>query len=291
MTFFVGHTGVIRLQRNASATFSAVISPEDINTTLNRFSFENSEDNLITGDFIEIFTDDARGLAFLPSSFWGLPGDEKASDARAVININSVGGIRLFRDFGDAVNNTRAEEISLAAFTGSDLEITIRVTDTRYNTLGSVTSFEINTDRGAMDTTSLSDVFRQQYSAGLLSGNGSVECLFSYETAGITETPLLLLQIINRLDVGSNFKALFSLSSTEITPNFFQEIYYEVEAVITRAGVTVNADALISCSIDFVTTGEFRLRIGVPSDYILKEDDDAIYLEQSLDYLLQEVTD
>lgn len=291
MTFFVGHTGVIRLQRNASANFSAVISPEDVNTTLNRFSFENSEDNLITGDFIEISTNDARGLAFLPSSFWGLPNGQKASDARVVININNVGGIRLFRDFADAINNTRAEEISLTSFAGNDLEVTIKVTDTRYNTLGSVTSFEINTDRGAMETTSLSDLFRQQYSAGLLSGNGSVECLFSYETAGVSETPLLLLQIINRLNVGSNFKALFSLSSTEATPGFIQEIYYEVEAVITRAGVTVNADALVACSIDFVTTGEFKLRVGVPSDYILKEDDDAIYLEQSLDYLLQEVTD
>jgi hypothetical protein len=68
-------------------------------------------------------------------------------------------------------------------------------------------------------------------------------------------------------------------------------VYYEVDAVITRAGVTVTADALVSCSVDFVTTGEFKLRIGVPSDYILKEDDGAIYLEQSLDYLLQEVTD
>ena len=291
MTFFVGHTGVIRLQRNANASFSAAISPEDVNTTLNRFSFENSEDNLITGDFIEISTNDARGLAFLPSSFWGLPDGQKANDARVVVNINNVGGIRLFRDFADAINNVRAEEISLTSFAGSDLEVAIRVTDTRYNTLGSVTSFEINTDRGAMETTSLSDLFRQQYSAGLLSGNGSVECLFSYETAGVSETPLLLLQIINRLDVGSNFKALFSLSSTEATPSFIQEIYYEVEAVITRAGVTVNADALVACSIDFVTTGEFKLRVGVPTDYILKEDNDAIYLEQSLDYLLQEVTD
>jgi hypothetical protein len=291
MTFFVGHSGAIKLQRNTDATFSALISPEDVNTTLNRFSFENSEDNLITGDLIEISTEDARGLAFLPSSFWGLPDGEKASNARAVININSAGGIRLFRDFADAINNVRAEEISLAAFAGADLEVNIAVRDTRYNTLGSVTSFEVNTDRGAMDTTSLSDLFRQQYSAGLLSGNGSIECLFSYETTGESETPLLLLQIINRLDVGSNFKALLSLSSLERSAVFTEEVYYEIEAVITRAGVTVSSDALVSCSIDFVTTGEFRLRIGTPSEYILKEDDDAIYLEQGLDYLLQEVTD
>jgi hypothetical protein len=29
----------------------------------------------------------------------------------------------------------------------------------------------------------------------------------------------------------------------------------------------------------------------MPSEYILKEDSDLIYLEQGLDYLLQEITD
>jgi hypothetical protein len=291
MTFFVGHTGIVRLQRNASNSFPAIISPADVNTSLNRFSFENSEDNLITGDLVEISTTDARGIDFLPSSFWGLPEGQKANNAKAVVNVNNVGGIRLYRDFADAINNVRAQEVSLSSFAGADLSTSIAVRDTRYNTLGSVTSFEINTDRGAMETTSLSDVFRQQYSAGLLSGNGSIECLFSYETTGVAETPLLLLQIINRLDIGSSFKALLSLSSVEKTATFTEEVYYEVDAVITRAGVTVTADSLVSCSIDFVTTGEFKLRIGVPSEYILKEDNDAIYLEQSLDYLLQEVTD
>lgn len=291
MTFFVGHTGIVRLQRNASNSFPAIISPADVNTSLNRFSFENSEDNLITGDLVEISTTDARGIDFLPSSFWGLPEGQKANNARAVVNVNNVGGIRLYRDFADAINNVRAQEVSLSSFAGANLNVAIAVRDTRYNTLGSVTSFEINTDRGAMETTSLSDVFRQQYSAGLLSGNGSIECLFSYETTGVAETPLLLLQIINRLDIGSSFKALLSLSSVEKTATFTEEVYYEVDAVITRAGVTVTADSLVSCSIDFVTTGEFKLRIGVPSEYILKEDNDAIYLEQSLDYLLQEVTD
>ena len=52
---------------------------------------------------------------------------------------------------------------------------------------------------------------------------------------------------------------------------------------------------LISCSIDFLTTGEFRVKVGVPSEYILKEDADLIELEANqetgLGFLLQEVTD
>jgi hypothetical protein len=142
-----------------------------------------------------------------------------------------------------------------------------------------------------METTSLSDKFKQQYSAGLLSGNGSIECLFSYETVADQDVPLFLLQVINRLDVGSSFKALLSLSSVEQSATFREEVYYDIEAVVTRAGVTVTSDALVACSVDFVTTGEFKIRVGVPPEYILKEDNDAIYLEQGLDYLLKEITD
>jgi len=43
--------------------------------------------------------------------------------------------------------------------------------------------------------------------------------------------------------------------------------------------------------LDFVTTGEVRLVTGQPSQYILKEDDDRIRAEHSLNFLLQEDTD
>jgi hypothetical protein len=282
MTFFVGHAGAIRLQRGGQNVINASVVPDDVNILLNRFSFDGSENDLITGDLIEIETSDPRGIVFVSGA---------TENYRAYANVNAVGGIRLFPNFIDAVNNERANEIELVAFPGDPILIDVGIKDTRHNTLGSVTSFEINTDRAAIETTSLSDSFRQQYSAGLINGNGSIECLFSYETLAPEETPLFLLQVINRLRVGSAFNALLSISSTERAPAFIEEVFYDIEAVVTRTGVTVTSDAIVSCSIDFVTTGDFRLRIGTPSEYILKEDDDAIYIEQSLDYLLQEATD
>lgn len=291
MTFFVGYTGSVKLQRGGESSFVTTVSPDDINTTLNRFSFEGSEDNLITGDLIEISTDDPRGLAFISPESWEPGGTTVYGNFRAYINLNAAGGIRLFAEFEDAVNNVRANEFELTTLTGEPLVVDIGVRDSRYNTLGSVTSFELNTDRSALETTSLADKFKQQYSAGLLSGSGSIECLFSYEQIGDQETPLFLLQVINRLDVGSSFKALLSLTSTELSSGSSNDIFYEIEAVVTRAGVTVSADALVACSIDFLTTGEFKLRVGVPPEYILKEDGDLIYLERTLDYLLKEVTD
>jgi hypothetical protein len=70
------------------------------------------------------------------------------------------------------------------------------------------------------------------------------------------------------------------------------DIYYEFNAMVTRSGLELSASDIISCSIDFVTTGEIKLRVGRPSGYILKEDDDRLALNQnSLEFLLTEVED
>lgn len=301
MTFFVGHTGFVRLRRKSSEEAELKFSADagEVNTVLNRLYFDGSEENLLTGDQLFISTDDARGLAFFSPSAW--PTSLQVQKfIRAYINVNAVGGLRFFNTFADAVNNNRDAEIALAADFDAPIDTNIVVRDSRYNTLGSVVSYEINTDRAAIETTSLSDKFRQQYSAGLISGNGSIECLFSYETVLDEEAPLFLLQTIQRLEVGSELNMLLSLSPTDESRSALfaassNEVFYELQAVITRAGVTVAADRLISCSIDFLTTGEFRVKVGVPSEYILKEDADLIELEENqetgLGFLLQEVTD
>lgn len=301
MTFFVGHTGFVRLRRKSSEEAELKFSADagEVNTVLNRLYFDGSEENLLTGDQLFISTEDARGLAFFSPSAW--PTSLQVQKfLRVYVNVNAVGGLRFFDRFADAINNNRDAEITLAADFGTPIEATIAVRDSRYNTLGSVVSYEINTDRAAIETTSLSDKFRQQYSAGLISGNGSIECLFSYETVLDEEAPLFLLQTIQRLEVGSELNMLLSLSPADKSRSALfaassNEVFYELQAVITRAGVTVAADRLISCSIDFLTTGEFRVKVGVPSEYILKEDADLIELEENqetgLGFLLQEVTD
>lgn len=301
MTFIVGHTGFVRLRRKSSEEAELNFSAEssEVNTILNRLYFDGSEETLITGDQLFISTDDPRGLAFFSPSAW--PASQQVQKfIRAYVNVNAVGGLRFFDKFADAVNNNREAEIVLSSsFTGS-INASIVIRDSRYNVLGSVVSYEINTDRGAIETTSLSDKFRQQYSAGLLSGSGSIECLFNYSTIADEESSLFLLQTIQRLEIGSDLNMLLSLSPTDQTTNTVfnassNEIFYDLQAVITRAGVTVSSDRLISCSIDFVTTGEFKLKVGVPSEYILKEDGDFIGLEANqetgLGFLLQEITD
>jgi len=291
MTVFVGHKGNIRLRRGQSISYGFLeeqINSEDVNTTLNRLSFDRAIDNLLTGDRVEIVTEDPRKLLCFPPSTWL---DEQLNEEVSLyVNVNAVGGLRFFRSFEDAVNNVRDNEVALADFTGDPLSVQVRVKDTSYNVLGNVSSYTFNTDREAIDTTTLADKFRQQYTAGLISGNGTIDCLFDYQTSGINEMPLLMLQLVQRLDIGSAFDLALYLTDNSLNP-LANSVYYEVEAMVTRAGVTVQDSEIVACTVDFVTTGEIRLLVGEPAGYILQENDDPIGLEQSLGYLLQEVDD
>jgi hypothetical protein len=141
-----------------------------------------------------------------------------------------------------------------------------------------------------LDVTTLSDKFKKMHAAGMISGSGSIDCIFNHETTGLKETPLLMLQLINRVDIGSQFDCVLKLVDGDIDASE-QSVYYEFSAVVTRSGVQVTATELIECAIDFVTTGEIRLLVGEPSGYVLKEDNDRIYLERDLGFLLTEVED
>lgn len=284
MAFYLGNHGNIRLRRGSNlelGAISASVGPDDINTTLNRLGFEDALDNIVTGDRVILSTSDNRGLDFIPGA---------AEDFSAFVNVNAVGGLRLYPTFADAINNERANETALENFTGDPIDVKITVRDVRYNVLGNVTSYEFNTSRDAIEVTSLSDKYKQQYNAGLLSGSGRIECMFDYTTDAVNEPPIVMLQTIQRLDLGCDFDLALYLTDQDIVPDV-TSCFYLTTAVTTNTGISVEAGGLITCTIDFVTTGEIRLVIGKPEDYILKEDDDRIRVEHTLGYLLQEVTD
>ena len=269
-------------------SISSDVEPDDISLVLNRVGFENASENLLTGDRVDLTTTDSRGLAFIPASNWSI--NQIQDTFSCFVHVNEVGGLRLFPTFGDAVNNTRSNEITLQSFSGSPLNLTVTIRDIKYSLLGCVSQFEFNASRDAIDVTSLSDKYKRQYDAGLLSGSGRIECAFNYETTGVEEAPLLLLQIIQRLDIGCAFDLALYLTDRAVDPTL-QNLFYLLTAVPTNTGISLRSGDIITCTIDFVTTGTTRLIFGVPSDYLLKEDDDRIRVEDSLDFLLKEVTD
>ena len=296
MTFFLGTKGNVRLKRGTKiqyGSFSDQIKPQDVNTALNRLGFDGSLDNILTGDRVTIDTADSRGLVCFPASTWSNNAVNKG--IAAYVNVNALGGLRFFRTFQDAVNNDRTKEINLAAFSGAPIEITVRIRDFGFNVLGQVVGYEFNTDRETIDATSLDDRFKRQFSAGIISGAGRIDCVFDYQTSGLKETPLLLLQLIQRTEIGSEFDLALYLTDREVDPSV-DNIFYLVTAVVTRAGVQVRAGEVIDCSVDFVTTGEIRLLYAKPSNTILLDTplgapSASLGLEQTLDDLLEEVDD
>jgi hypothetical protein len=291
VTYFLGNVGNVRLRRNLENTLTTVVKDADTVPVLNRIGIDGANDNLLTGDKVTLSTDDPRGLLFFPVNSWVDGEGVTQRSFSAYINVNAAGGVRFFPTFQAAVNNVRAQEYTIQNFTGDPLPVQVQVRDISSNVLGDVTTYEFNTDREALDTTVLSDKFKRMYSAGLISGSGKIDCIFSGETSGVRETPLLALQLINRIDIGSEFDCLLSITDQQNDPTAL-DIYYEFTAMVIRSGIQVSATELITCSIDFVTTGEIKLLVGRPSGYILKEDDDRIALNQdNLSFLLTEVED
>lgn len=290
MGVFVGHKGNVRVGRGilTSSTIEGLIEPEDVNLTLDRLGIEATTGSLFTGDRVEIVTTDSRGLVCFASSAW--TGGVVQPDIVLFVNVNAAGGLRFFRTFTDAVNNVRANEVTLASFVDPPLPVTVQLRSNTTSILGNVTSYTLNTDREALDTTSLSDRFKRQYSAGLISGNGTLDCLFDNVTSGTKEAPLLMLQIIQRLEIGSTFDLALYLVDQAYAPSA-SSLYYELSASVVRTGITVEDDGVIGCTIDFVSEGEINLRIGESLNRLLQEDYDRIQLEQSLDFLLTEVGD
>lgn len=292
MTFFAGDAGFVRLRRTTQASsFTSVINPVDINVPLARLGFDGSLQNILTGDRVVITTTDNSPLSCFPAAAWPAGQGVVQNSITAYVNVNLYGGLRFFYNFTDAVNNTRANEIDLVAI-AQDIPIEVTIEDTDFNLQGSVTGFTFQTERESVDITGLNDRFRQQYSAGIISGSGSIDALFNIDNIGTQEDSLLLIQLIQRLEIGSGFQAeLFVMNKNEYGSNL--DVFYQVDAVVTRAGVEVRGGSVISCSIDFVTTGDINLRVGnAPISLITQETTEPIYTSFfAVDELLQEIDD
>ncbi|MCE2836364.1 MAG: hypothetical protein LW834_05245 [Cyanobium sp. 49614_E6] len=155
--FVTGDHGCVQLRRRSGLTMTSSVRPEDINELINRFRFVGAEQNLIQGDRIEISTTDPRGLVFLDPAFW--EDGRVHHNAMLYAHINAMGGIRPYRSFTEALNNDEQSAGKVISFAGAPIPVTIDIRDTGYHPLGGVTRFTFNTDRAAVETTSLGDLW------------------------------------------------------------------------------------------------------------------------------------
>lgn len=285
MSVYLGRFGQVELKRQSfdGLKFS-VVNPSDINTTKKRFSFDFEPGLLNSGDQIEIRSTNGSLLSFIASSGWG--NSTQQSSGSWYVYVDELGGIRLYTTFDAALEGSTASAITLNAI-ASDIPISIKILNSVPHILAQCTSFTLNTNRETVDTTALGEEFRSVQSS-LISGSGNLRAIWEYLPLEVdgqpAETVHYLMQLALRTEIGSGFAAkLYIKTQNDYTVGAAtnDELWYEIDAVVTQAGVDYGSTDYVEIAIDFVTTGPIRLRARtIPVDDVLLENDSRILLDQ-----------
>ena len=286
MAIWMGSSGGLRIERLATEPLYAVITPADVDPGSNRFSVDRITQSFITGDLVSIQRVDEKGqpvdssqkLDFVSGAGW--PDGQQYSDGQFYLNVDAVGGIRLFDSWSNALNGSQSFAIPLQKPSDS-YRISIRAVAGSQRWLAQTRSWTLNTNRDIADTTSLGDGFQKQM-ATLVSGSGDLDCLFDIpqefcgnETSN--EFSSYLHQLCLRQEIGSTFKGVFLLKrkgcmvldgSEAIRDS---ELFYACDCVITEVATEINTDDVIHSRVQFVTTGPIQLLYTYPEGYLLQE--------------------
>ena len=287
MGVYFGQAGEIALKRDAlQSALQTKLDPFDVNTSTRRFSVDHSSGSLLTGDEVEIETVDGSTLE--------LVNGHNYPDIKKFINVDPVGGIRLFNTFALAIEGLQTNALTLVTPSAAK-DILIRTKNEKFRHVANVKDFEMTTSREQVDLTNLGDEFRNQYEAGLISGQGSMSCIWEHryydsdrynEYGSESEFPFYLAQLIVRTQQGSDFDGLFYIyrDSSDSKKN----VYYEANCIITNVAVSVAAAEVIETRIEFVTNGQIRLKTGDTPGYLLQESTDKMLQENESPILLEQ---
>lgn len=295
MTVYFGTAGRIELIRTSyGQQIEAAVAPADVNTTRNAFGFRDVDDTnaIITGDLLEIKSTNGRKLEWLAPAAWG--DGQRHADIKAYVHINQAGQVRLYEEFEDAVNDEVGKRLPVVAFGGAAIPVTIKVEALKTRCLGNVTRYEFNSERDAVDVSQIGEEFRERLGTAI-SGNGTIEAFFDYAhdvcgsgaTILANDFPIYLHQLIVRQQLGSAFKAQFYVIGRNQGADESDEIWYEVDGVVTNCGLSVGVGSAIQSTIQFVTTGPITLKLRLNSNYLLQEDAGRIALERLQDGFIE----
>lgn len=292
MAILLGENGQVELRRTSAfdPPLEGTVRVSDVNADKNRFSFDFDTGALINGDRVEINTTDGNLLEFIAPSGW--PNNTRYSSGIFFLHIDDAGGVRLYNDFADAISG---EERGIVDLTTPSQSIGIKLTlrQLNYRVLGQVKQYELNTERDLFDVSALSKDFKQNY-AGLISGNGTIQCFFDYEVKDcddnyaclsndLYEVPMYMHQLLLRTTVGSEFLAKLTVvcrgGQTGDPTSQDDSIWYEFMARVTKVAIEFVPNEPMVSTIEFVATGPIRLKVRSQSDKVLQEDDGRVVFE------------
>jgi phosphatidylethanolamine-binding protein (PEBP) family uncharacterized protein len=258
MTVYLGTHGQVELQREFDGSvIEANITAADVNATARRFKFDYAHGQLLTGDQIEIKPiGNSTSLPFITAN---------PSGTKKFIYIDELDGIRLYDSFADAVNGGVANATALSSGGYTSVDVEVKVENASQRLLAQCNGYELNTERETVDTTTLSDDFRNRIST-LMSGSGRMSCFWDYTGNSSDELANYLLELQIRTRVGSQFKARFYLKTNAYNPSgdaarSDDEIWYEFTGVLTNCAVQFNPSNVVEITADFITTGVIQIRM------------------------------
>lgn len=271
MTVFIGNYGRVELQRRALPRSIVVVTTDVDRQTFTARAADGTSaasfyGSFMTGDRIRLTAPAGSTLTWIAGSNWTSGNSERSLDR--FVHVDQVGSIRLYTTLAASLRGDIGDASPLVASSNVNMTVAVESLDTTYRILADVTSYELSTNREAIDTTALSEEFRTQYS-GLMSGSGKLSCLWDYTNIGATgdiENANYILQLVTRTQIGGEFGARFYLKTDQYNPantpgTYYDSLYYEVSALITNAAVAFQLDSKVEVAIDFVTTGQIQLKI------------------------------
>ncbi len=271
MTVYLGNAGNIELRRDSGDVIVGTIAPANVDADKDMLSFNFNSGAFVTGDFVEFSS--TSTLSFVSGYAY--------AKGNWFVSVDQLGGLRLYPTYSDALTGTSNNRVALAT-PGTAIAVNCKILNSVPRVLGQVVKFELSTDREAVDTTGLGDEFRNQYST-LITGSGSIECIFDYAAAGQTEIAVYLHNLLLRQKFGSDFKAnLYILTEGQAhgVNAGNDSVWYEISGVMTQAAISCAADDIISSTFTFVTTGEIKLRVQTTTwgDLVLNSAGDRMVL-------------
>lgn len=285
MAIYLGESGLIELRRRSiNETLVFMLHPADVDTGLHRFSFDGISDEgvFMNGDRVEFLRIDGTGNIQLVNGV-------NEQGATYYVHVDSVGGIRLYNNFDDAINGGFTNSIDLIE-PSEEQQIQVSLQDVQYRCLAEVNSYEITTQRETVDLTVLGDEFRRSYGSGLISGQGQCRAFWDTSSTKTSESVHYLVQLVQRLEMGALFDARFFIrkpNSSSISSDCIESpdlaVWWEVSCIVTNASVSFEPTQLLQASIQFVTSGPFQLKTGTPPGLLLQQDFGTILEEQTED--------
>ena len=277
MPTYLGSGGFVELKRTSmEQSLTASMGPSDVNVSRKRFSFNNVKGNIITGDRISISRTDGSANLELVSG-------HNARDGSWFAHVDDIGGLRLYTTFALAVGGTKTSALALVAPSGNQ-EISIISRNNNYRPLARIEEYEFTTQRDQIEISQLGDVFKRQYDNGMIQGQGSMTCFWEHRYVATDpdystdqEFSSYLARLILRVQQGTDFIGRFFLYRESASS--VNNAWYECTAQITSCSISIPNVGIVKTQIDFITNGEFDLKVGSTPGYVLQE---------STDYLLQE---